>query len=493
MKLNKRNVRDILFLLILGVYTYLTSGLINSSHGWGDDFAAYILQSQSILSGNIRELIGLNKFIMQNSSFQFGPEAAPWGTPLLLSPLIYLFGVNIAAFKIGQAVCYFIFLIIIYLQYVRNERHLFFVFYVAFFAFNPVMLMGLGEILSDIPFLLFSTLGLMMVLRTHTEEFRTHTFWYGMLTGAVIFFAYQIRSNGIFLLVVLVASQLSSSIHAGGNLLSCSSKVIKNLLPALTFILVASLISKHFLPSGGDSHYEFFVNLSVSQLLNNLSYNFSMVASFFLASNDFVVYLLTIPLFFIGVFFYWRKQWALLLYMALTLALYSIWPFRQGIRYMYPIIPIYLIFMFWGIKSISLINLVGVKLRILSFSYKFLLVALVIYLLSESLIYVNNIKATDHSKSDGPFGTSANKMYTFIRENTNKEDIIVFRKPRLLLLMTDRRSLMLNSPHGLNKAQYIVLDRYNESELLKEDFIKKRWKGLLVYSNDNFDIYKIIL
>ena len=82
-------------------------GTLRQGHDWGDDFAAYIMQAQSIVTGTIPEFMEENRFTIAESSVGFGPYAYPWGTPLLLAPIIYLKG---ARYPGAQAAEYRLFL-----------------------------------------------------------------------------------------------------------------------------------------------------------------------------------------------------------------------------------------------------------------------------------------------------------------------------------------------------------------------------------------------
>ncbi len=90
--------RTILCLLILIV---LTSGIVGfltltRGHDWGDDFAAYIMQAQSIADGKMQQLVQRSTFAVEASSGRFGPVTLPWGFPLLLAPVYALFGMKIS-------------------------------------------------------------------------------------------------------------------------------------------------------------------------------------------------------------------------------------------------------------------------------------------------------------------------------------------------------------------------------------------------------------
>ena len=88
----------VIFFLILLVSGSLLIGTITQGHIWGGDFAAYIMQANSIVEGNMQAYIDLNRFTIEQSSWPMGPIAYPWGFPLLLTPIYALFDNNIYAF-----------------------------------------------------------------------------------------------------------------------------------------------------------------------------------------------------------------------------------------------------------------------------------------------------------------------------------------------------------------------------------------------------------
>ena len=83
----------IIFSGVLG-YATLTKG-----QSWGDDFASYIMQAQSVVEGNPNKFVEENGFTIVNSSQLLGPVAFPWGLPVLLAPLYRVFGPNMLALK----------------------------------------------------------------------------------------------------------------------------------------------------------------------------------------------------------------------------------------------------------------------------------------------------------------------------------------------------------------------------------------------------------
>ena len=74
---------------------------IEPGHDWGDDFALYINQARGIAEGNVGEVVANNRYSINNSGWNsFSPLVYPWGFPLMLAPVIALWGVDYAKLKL---------------------------------------------------------------------------------------------------------------------------------------------------------------------------------------------------------------------------------------------------------------------------------------------------------------------------------------------------------------------------------------------------------
>ena len=110
-----RTLRDPFLILILFLSLVIGSSSLTRGHDWGDDFASYIMQGQSILSGETDEFVEHNAFTIFESSFQIGPVAYPWGYPLILTPMIAVKGIHALTLKVPGLFFFVGFLICFYL------------------------------------------------------------------------------------------------------------------------------------------------------------------------------------------------------------------------------------------------------------------------------------------------------------------------------------------------------------------------------------------
>src|SRR5512133_520822 len=149
-----------LLLIILIISLILGASSLTRGQIWGYDFASYIMQANSILTGTMHEFVEHNSFTIIQSSNQIGPVAYPWGYPLILTPVYMSKGTNPLALKLPTLFFFIGFLTCLYLWMKTRLTPTESLLIVSLFALNPIMLNFLDQILSDIPFLFFSTLAL---------------------------------------------------------------------------------------------------------------------------------------------------------------------------------------------------------------------------------------------------------------------------------------------------------------------------------------------
>src|SRR5215212_141462 len=172
-----------LVFVIVVISLIIGAGTLRRGHEWGDDFASYILQAKSIVDGTTSEFVEHNSWTIFQSSIQIGPVAYPWGYPLILTPAYIIKGINPLALKLPGLFFYVGFLVCLYQLLTPRLTRTESVLIVAVFAFNPLLIQFLDQILSDIPFLFFSTLSLLLI--TENKQNDMHF----ALIGLTIFFA----------------------------------------------------------------------------------------------------------------------------------------------------------------------------------------------------------------------------------------------------------------------------------------------------------------
>ena len=503
------------FLLIIAALYYMN---LTNGHNWGDDFSAYIMQAKSIVEGKPLDFVKANRFTIEQSSYPIGPITYPWGFPALLAPIYAIFGPNIIALKSVSIGCFLFFIIVLWITFRKYHSTYWRFLFCCLFAFNPFLIGFLNSILSDIPFLLFSTFCLMFMGAVIVERrvFLSRIFDH-ILLGVIIAICFFIRTNGVILLVTLGITQciifLSTVMfrksETGGQSEDEKSDLCKikfkifgnlyiNLLPYFSFGITLLLWSV-FLPNGG-SGYTSQLNQEVSlgSIFERTYYNIELIADFFTTNipSKYIIYGATIPLFLSGITRRWRSDFYILIYIALTIILYSVWPSKgQGLRFLFPILPFYFSFVITGLEKMCETRS-GIYQLFYKIIYGVPVVVILCYFTYSTLtgVYIN-VKANQYTDS-GPYVEPAKDMFTYITDNSEAASTVIFFKPRAMRMMTGRKSIMINKPEQLSRGDYLCT--YNRSEVGSQisindikNLIEKRYIEL-IFKNNDFEIYRLL-
>ena len=469
----------ILISLIMGAST-LTRG-----HQWGDDFAWYIVQAKSILSGATDEFMEQSAFTNQQSSTHVGPLAYPWGYPLILMPVYAVKGISPLALKLPALFFYVGFLICLYLlmkdRLTQSERLLI----VGLFAFNPLLLQFLDQILSDIPFLFFSTLSLLLVTREGKRSIL-----HDLLIGAAIFFTTFLRVTGVLLLgcfLIVEFFRLLANRRDRGTVL----EIIKDSsIVCFVFVLlwIANLV---LFPSGGESYLSQYAQLIETARAYIPTY--FNVFSFFFGDTQVWKYLyyLVFLFFLLGVWNRWQQDPIFILFFVLWMIVHVTYPYWQGPRYIFPLLPIFVYFAFQGMKF-AIGNLPETyRSTGQAVFYGFWILITGIFLVQSSLFAYANLR--NNRAINGPFDPHSTEVYNYIREETPPESVVIFFKPRVMVMMTEHPTIMSMECDRMLKGDYLVLSRkVGENQQIPPEEIDACNLPLeQVLKNNRFVVYRI--
>jgi hypothetical protein len=183
-----------------------------------------------------------------------------------------------------------------------------------------------------------------------------------------------------------------------------------------------------------------------------------------------------------------------MIYAALTLFLYIIWPSQQGLRFLFPILPFYVSFMLSGLEAFQGGRTAMEKrLRNLLCYVPVIFIVFSFGLQSAGSAYENISR--DRERSSGPFTATSKSLFTFISEHTEEESTIIFFKPRAMRLMTNRKSIMINKVEELSRGNYLCLylrsDAYNQVSATIVEELLGEGTARLVYENRDFRVYQL--
>jgi 4-amino-4-deoxy-L-arabinose transferase-like glycosyltransferase len=463
---------------ILLVSALLSVSMLTRGHLWWDDFASYILQSQSLLSGTPGDFVAHNTFTIEQSSYPPGPIAYPWGYPILLMPVLFIFGMKVLALKGINTIFFLLFLVVFHQLMKTRLAPGWSLFLTAILAFNPAMLAGQDLILSDIPFLFFSTLALWLIEKGNKRS------W---LAGLVIFAAFSLRTNGLLLLAPLVVAQIvqfHSWVDARRNWREIAA-------PYAVFGALALLLSL-LLPGGQESYLSHFSMFTIERWLSNADYYLHLPADLLkeiLFGPAFFWSLMV--LFFVGMIFNFRRNLPLLSYLVVSLGLFITWPETQGLRFIYPLAPLGLLIAAEGWKVIvDKLPARGISIaRGAGFGAAGLLILL--SLTASAQVGVSNLQ--NGREINGPFDPYSQEMFSFIREKTPTDSVVIFFRPRAMRLLGGRNSFLSTECERVPLGDYLATSKKADDSLqIAADQVEECGLPLEpVFENRRFIVYQV--
>ncbi len=490
------------------IYINLTTG-----HHWGDDFAAYIMQAQAVVDGTPTQLIQDSRFTIEQSTRPMGPVAYPWGFPVLLAPFLAVFHLDMVALKAPGIISYLLFLPLLAVGFRKVHSHLWLTFLVSLFALNPTLIRTLNQIESDIPFLLVSTAAVLLMGAVLIEGRRiVSPVCDRILLGALIAISFFIRSNGILLLAtcgcvqsLALAGRLrqrkdesGSWTLAIGSLVPRSHSDLRDagigLLPWVSFLGML-FVWRSILPVGGASHLDHLSRITVGTVTGNLKHYAGLPPAFFQgAPLPYLIYLASIPFLIVGLIRRIRVDFHIVIYVLLTVSLYILWPVRQDLRFLFPVLPFYCSFVLTGLSACRAGESTGGrKLRRVLCVLPVILV-LACFLVNSAEDGRANLRR-NREYPFGPFTAASAGMFSFIEQNTEADSVVIFFKPRAMRMLTGRRSLQVSEFEGLSRGDYLCLCLVGDPLQLASLEARMRICDLPdareIYENTDFRVYRL--
>lgn len=480
-------LRNPLLIIILLLSMVIGSSHLTRGHEWGDDFASYIMQAKSIVNGDMQSFVDHNSITIYQSSSQIGPVAYPWGYPLILTPVYAVKGISPLALKLPGLFFFAGFLICFYLmmrsRFTQTESLLL----VFLFAFNPMLIDFLDQILSDIPFLFFSTLALLLMM----NEKKRSALDYALL-GGVISFAFFIRATGILLLITFLILEFLK-VRRNRTNHQMTADILRN-----TFILcitfgVLWLIYSLIFPDGSESYFNQLKAFKFEKILRFANDYFQLFSAFFGQSTIWKnLYYVLFIFFLIGLWLKRKDDLAFIIFFSLWMLLLVTWPIWQGPRFIFPLLPIFIYFTFQGMKSV--ISKLPERYHEpgQGIFYVFWLSIAGIFLFNSSVNAYVNLR--NNRSINGPFDPYSIQVYDYIKEKASPDSVIVFFKPRAMRLMTDHDIIMSTECNRMFLGDYIVLSRKvgENQQIAPEEIDSCNLQLDEVIRNRRFIIYEIL-
>lgn len=476
------------FLLFVGIAIALGNSFV-SGHNLNGDFPLYIAQAKSILTGtqevileDMRNMIGL-------SVYQFySPTLYPWGYPILITPLVWIFGINYTAFKILNAIFFFLALVIIYKNYnLKNNKRLALII-VAFIGYNTSLLLFTNSTTSEMSYFFFSLLSLFLI-NIYKNQLNKNglSITCSIALGFVLFFTQQIRTEGLFLTLTLLLIQAFWFIRKSRKL-----KMIFPLgIPYIVFI-VLFVVFTCFFPAGYMEHTKHLRMIEVEKIISNILFYFREVPysliPFIRSCGD------------VGNSFFWifvfigmaRKPSIYLtetIYTLIIMLFFIFWP-HHVTRYFFSINPFLIGFLVLGLDILpNFFKSPYLKTSNIIIINCF--VSILLFLLNGVFLNKYNYNSFDMNVED----KTVIEVFDFIKKETKPTDIIACSESRTIYLYTNRLSC---NDYGCIEDTKVKVDWYIEfihrNDYLQYDpevLCKDSINFPVAFSNNNFLIFKV--
>lgn len=518
LSLGKRMLIGTALACVTALFCFMT---LDKGQGWGADYTVYLSQAQQLATG---QTAGIN---------------VVWGYGAMLAPIYQLFGYDrvdfssLIYYKIPAALCLTILTFVLFLFYSKRFQALYAAALTMAFGLSPLFITFTNEILTNLPHMLFSTLSVLFLYELFEERKLGKQIAFAILAGISIGIADLIRVNGIILLLALGCTHLICLInwllrkhrYFGDFYRRLPIRHIGvHALPYVGYFLFTAVINLVVFSRGGGIGVQAggatagaqalanavqsgtIQGVSFDWVLDSIRYYWGFLTGFIYDLTPFNTFraqiaFVALPLLAIGLVQSFRKELISVIYLFGTVAMLCLIAFRQGVLYVFPVLPMVLLLFAVGLQTFYRTAVLSMKQpRLLQGMLRTLAVLVCVSLLIGSTYFsVKNLQ--NHRVYDlYSYSEDAKDVYRYIQNNTASDAEIVFVKPGVVALNTERaasggipvnilhETYLLITSEPPREHQLIDPEEYGSIENLAK---QTGCQFELTYQNPRFDLYRI--
>lgn len=487
-----RRLEWVFFTLIIGIIALVYFATFYPDQNWGDDFAQYLHQAGNLVEGKDMADTG---YIYSRYTPVLGPRAYPPGFPLLLAPIYGIWGLNMTAFQVYMIVLQLIGLILIYLLYRAEVALPTALILLLMMGLSPYFISFKRAIMSDVPFMLFCIAFLVWVEKVYRQQ--RFDRWAILIAVVLAFICYLIRTIGFVVLGALVISDLLRR-----------RSVTRFTLLTVAGTVTLVIVSRFLIGGGEESYFDQFEGYSLTIIFENFSYYLIGQIRAFWAGPSIrlgtqailpILYLAAAPLIIYGFVRRARRSTLLIeMFFVFYLGVILAWPSVQELRFLYPILPLVLLYTgvgFEGVLEMFSKHLPQQVIRVGA-------VAVALGILVIYSVRVTDVIAEETWVPDGPYTPASQELFEFVSNETDPGSTFVFFKPRALSLYTKRagstfpwtQSFPVAADY-LNEIQAdyaILMKTTDEANTRLAEFIRIHPAAFdSVFSSEQFEVYRL--
>ncbi len=433
------------------------------STDWGGDYAMYINEALNI--SRLHPVTDTH-YVYNENAPMLGPKVYPVGFPLLLAPVVLLFGNNVPVLIVFMSVLLITTAPVLFLFFKNFFSKAVSLILTLMIVYNPWMLIFKNEILADIPFTLFFVLAMVLYLRKAPA-------W---LTGFVMGYAALIKAAGFVLPVAFV-------LYYFFNLLKRKNRTKELVLPVVYSLLFVFIVNKviFHIPSGlglYSSNFD-FTGFKHNFLLNIALYIEIFESFFYRNLHDWKFIMLitqSVMLTFVIIGMVNAKKNPVFFVPAVFLLMLFVYPYHSsGFRFLLPIMPFLSVYAVNGFKSIKW-NFTAKK--------NILILSAALILLGQYVPEIIKLSKAKPTVLNGPLEPASQQAFDYLKKNVKPGETVLFLKPRVLALFTGINSVCNELSDDNEKMEKLIKDN-NVRYILTNENLKN--KAVLQYINQNAD------
>lgn len=435
---SSEKIRIIIYLLILlfafiPTYNYTFDKKI----AFLGDNASYYVFGKAIASGKGY----VNAHVVQESKV----NSFPPGYPAIISVVVNTFGDKITTIKKANGVMYFLSLVVLFFFFRQISKNIDLSFILTFvMLFNFYLLQYSTWMMSEISFILFTSIALLSLSFIKTDKAPWKCGWFYLMIASLAF-SYHIRSQGIALFGGIFLYYLTQ--RNWKYLISSTVSFIALLIP--WYIRNSDMATS---PYSNALKYKNYYDHSqgvmegIGDWMDRFTGNFSRYMSSEISSAIFgyepnydngswLAGFLILAIIGFGIYKLKKYQIAIAGYILGTFAILMIWPtVWTGVRFMLPLVPLLIFLFFYGIYQLIVFILDKIKVDITKVNKVLPYLFIVFFFVFYPKLDVLHKSA---KKKLNPLYRNYFAMAKWTKTNIEKDAIILCRKPMLFHLYSD--------------------------------------------------------
>jgi hypothetical protein len=450
----------------------------------------YVCQTKNLVEGNAYPMAN---YIYNPAYPTIGPPTYPPVCSLLLAPVYMLYGMNFEVMKLVMLVSLAFYLLFVFLCF-RKELPLgYTAAIVTLVGLSPGLLGGANSIGSDLPFMALLYLTILVIFKAYdTADDRPPRYGYLLLAAVLICVLYGTRTLGILALPSLLLYDVLRYRRITPSAILAGS------------LVAAGIAAQSFFLHSDVSYFDQYHVSPLVFLKNGVRYGIAF-AGFW--DNEYskplgAILFLTLTAFgAVGYVSSVRQKITFLeIFPVVYLAAVLLFPGYAGTRYLGPIFPLYLLFVARGLQSAWFVERQRLHQAVLA-----------VLLVGVTATYGAAFTQVKLDVTEGISKPDSRAMFDYIARHTKKDDVIVFIKPRVMALLTARKSSAYHMPAedaelwdylGRIGATYLVVVENDDAfadaedpvrlEYLRDFVARNAGKLTPVFGNPDLRVYRII-